>query len=72
MIQNMSSFLLQNTIHLTLLGMHQCSHVVPQTIVTHNSCEGLGMLHYTLITFHCIQVDIERLSFSPAVKLHNF
>ena len=32
----------------------------------------LGMLHYTLIPSHCIQVDIERLLFSSAVKLHNF
>ena len=30
------------------------------------------MLHYTLIPSHCIQVDIERLLLSLAVKLHNF
>ena len=30
------------------------------------------MLHFTMIPYHCIQVDIERLLFSLAVKLHNF
>ena len=34
--------------------------------------KGLGMLHYTLIPSHCIQVDIERLLFSLAVKWHRF
>ena len=34
--------------------------------------KGLGVLHYTLIPSHCIQVDIERLLFSLAVKWHKF
>ena len=61
----MSSFLFQNTIQLTLLGihqcllgMHQCSYVIPQTIVLTIAVKVLGMLHY--IPSHCIQVDIER------------
>ena len=32
--------------------------------------KGLGVLHYTLIPSHCIQVDMERLLFSLAVKWH--
>ena len=49
---NMSSFLFQNTIQLTLLDMHQCSHVIPQifkSYCSHNSCESFGHAHYTLI-----------------------
>ena len=48
----MSFFLLENTIQLTLLDMHQCSHVIPQTIVTHNSREGFG--HASLHIIHPI------------------
>ena len=51
-----------------LLAMHRCSHVVLFTIAV----KVLDMLHYTLIPSHFIQVDIERLLFSPAVKWHNF
>ena len=60
----MPSFLFQNTIQLTLLGMHQCSHMyhsLSKTIVITIAVKVLGMLHYTLIPFHCIQVDIETL-----------
>ena len=44
----MSSFLFQNTSQLTLLGMHQCSHVVPQTFKSYCSVavKVLGMHHY--------------------------
>ena len=62
-------------IHLRSLQRHhnrQCSHVVPQTAVLTIAVKVLGMLHYTLIPSHCIEVDIERLLFSLAVKLDNF
>ena len=73
----MSSFLFQNNIQLTFLGMHVCLHAghasmltwkVPQTIVLTIAVEVLGMLHNTLLPLHCIQVDIERLLLSVAVK----
>ena len=50
--------------------MHQCSHVVPQAITI--AVKVLRMLHYSLIPSQCIQVDIERLLLSLAIKLHNF
>ena len=65
------SFLFQNTIipiQLTCLACFN-AHMKYHTL---NSCESLGMLHYTLIPSHCIQVDIERLLFSLAVKYHKF
>ena len=47
-------------------------HSLSKAIVLTIAVKVLGMLHYTLIPSHCIQVDIERLLFSLAVKLHNF
>ena len=78
----MSSFLFQNTIQLTLLGMHQCSHVVPQTFKSYcNSQYGssenfwLASLHTSplswLIAFKLILRDFF-FKCSRAVKLHNF
>ena len=53
---NMSSFLFQNTIQLSLLGMHQCSHGVPQIFksYSHNSCESFGhaALHANPLSLH--------------------
>ena len=33
--------------------------------------KDMGVLHYTIIPSQCIQVNIERLVFSLAVKLYN-
>ena len=57
---NMSSFLFQNTIQLTLLsmhqcllGMHHCSHVVPQTIVLTTAVNfGHALLHTNPLSLH--------------------
>ena len=50
----MSSFLCQNSsqlffigMHQYLLGMHQCSHILPQAILT-IAVKILGILHYSL------------------------
>ena len=55
-----------------LLGVlqWQCSHEVPYSQLESIAVKGLGVLHYTLIPSHCIQVDMERLLFSLAVKWH--
>ena len=65
------SFLFQNT---TIPIQQTCwacfnAHIKYHTL---NNCERFGLLHYTLIPSHCIQVDIKRLSFSLAVKWHKF
>ena len=59
---HMSSFLFQSTIQLTLLGMHQCSHVIPQTFksyCSHNSCESFGHTSLHTNPSHCFQIDLE-------------
>ena len=45
-----------------LQGVHQCPHEVHCTTLS-IAVQGLGMLHYTLIPSHCIQVNTERLLF---------
>ena len=60
--------------HASMLAGHASVLTCSTTgcIVLTIAVEVLGMLHYSLTPSQCIQVDIERLLFSLAVKLYNF
>ena len=60
---------------ITLLGMHRCSSPITEffkSCCSHKSCESFWACFNTLIPSHWIEVDIERLLFSLAVKMPNF
>ena len=76
---NMSSFLFQNTVQLTLLGMHQClpgmhqcSHVVPQTIVLTIVVKVLGIPYFKCMISYMISCTTWLLcSTHPFLPLKN-
>ena len=52
-------------------SMLTCYHRLSKAIVLTIAVKLFGMLHYTLIPFHCIQVDIERLLFTQFLRSKN-
>ena len=59
-------------IQLTLLGMHDLSQSFSKAVVLKIAVNVLGMLQHTNPLSLNLEIDIERLLFSLAVKMPNF